>query len=257
MKRLILLVAVMIAAVATSCDNNEKAGDDGTVKMWTVSEDILTFNFWGGEHSSYYSIKNIPQDSTIVAKSTHEWIKGFKTKNIGEVRYTVEPNDSGVEREAVLMVSCNDATVEYSISQLAADVTCKATYASCSYFGNMESMNANYHLNIALKDSSTQPESNLFYSLDIYRKEFMQPGDAPVIPAGTYILGHDNVTDDFVIYAPNSSCSVESGSNLEFDIAILTVAENSLVLRATTKDGRTHLATYYGNYEFVDKTKEE
>lgn len=254
MKRLFLLFAVMIAAVATSCDKKEKA-DDGTVKMWTVSENILTFNFWGGEHSSYYSIRNIPQDSIILANSSHNWVKNLNTKNIGEVRYVIEPNDSGVERDAVLTVSCDDASVEYSISQLAADVTCKAAYASCSYYGNMMSMNANYQLNIALKDTSNNPDGNILYSLDLYRKEFMQPGDAPVIPAGTYILGHDNTTDDYVIYAPNSSYSNTNGSNHEFDIAILTVSDKSLVFRASTKDGRTHLATFYGDYNFVDMTK--
>lgn len=249
----------------TSCDNNKKGGDDvddGKVKMSTVSEDILTFVFWGGEHSSYYSIKNIPQDSTIMAQAAHKWINGFNTKNIGEVTYKIDPNDSGVERETTFTVSCQDAYVEYSVTQLAADVTCKAAYASCEYFADTMSENAHYQLQFSLNDISgdyVSPESaaasksgNMVYSLALYTKDFILAGETHKIPEGIYQLDPSNREEFPVIYRTDSACTMADGSNYMFDMAYLEVTKDRLVFRAKTTDGKTHLATYYGDYELIN-----
>ena len=255
MKRLILLVAVIGATLMTACDNKE-AKDDGTVKMNTVSEDVLTFNFLGGEHSSYYTIKNIPQDSIIVAKSSQKWVNSFVTKNIGEVRYIIEPNDSGEKRETVMTVSCEDAMVEYYITQLTADVTCKAAYAKCNYFGTTISDNPNFQLTLSLKSPDQSSEGNITYSLDLYRQEPLKPGDPLAIPLGTYNFDPINNGDKNVIYPAGSGCTMADGTNLTFmNIATLEVKSDRLVFHAKTNDGRWHLATYYGKYLFNDMSK--
>lgn len=255
MKRLILLVAVIGATLMTACDNKE-AKDDGTVKMNTVSEDVLTFNFLGGEHSSYYTIKNIPQDSIIVAKSSQKWVNSFVTKNIGEVRYIIEPNDSGEKRETVMTVSCEDAMVEYYITQLTADVTCKAAYAECNYFGTTISDNPNFQLTLSLKSPDQSSEGNITYSLDLYRQEPLKPGDPLAIPLGTYNFDPINNGDKNVIYPAGSGCTMADGTNLTFvNIATLEVKSDRLVFHAKTNDGRWHLATYYGKYLFNDMSK--
>lgn len=255
MKRLILLVAVIGATLMTACDNKE-AKDDGTVKMNTVSEDVLTFNFLGGEHSSYYTIKNIPQDSIIVAKSSQKWVNSFVTKNIGEVRYIIEPNDSGEKRETVMTVACEDAMVEYYITQLTADVTCKAAYAECNYFGTTISDNPNFQLTLSLKSPDQSSEGNITYSLDLYRQEPLKPGDPLAIPLGTYNFDPINNGDKNVIYPAGSGCTMADGTNLTFmNIATLEVKSDRLVFHAKTNDGRWHLATYYGKYVFNDMSK--
>ncbi len=256
MKRLFLLAAVVLAAVVTSCDNDEKR-DDGSIKMWTVSEDILTFNFLGGEYSSYYSIKNIPQDSIITAKSAHKWITDINTKEIGEVSYVIEPNDSGAKRETTMTVSCEDVTLYYSISQLPPDVTCKAAYAVCNYYGTSISDNPNFQLTLSLNemDDIVSGKANIVYSLDLYRQTPLLPGDAPAIPLGTYILDPINNGDRNVIYRYNSACTMIDGENLTFSMATLEVKQDRLVFYAKTTDGRWHLATYYGEYTFNDLSK--
>ena len=256
MKRLFLLVAVIGATFMTACDNNKGEVDDGTVKMNTVSEDILTFNFLGGEHSSYYTIKNIPQDSIIVAKSSQPWVNSFVTKNIGEVRYVIEPNDSGAKRETTMTVSCEDAVVEYSISQLTPDVTCKAAYAECNYYGTSISDNPNFQLTISLKSPGHGTNSNISYSLDLYRQEPLKPGDPLAIPLGTYNLDPINNGDKNVIYPYGSGCTMIDGTNLTFmNIATLEVKSDRLIFYAKTNDGRWHLATYYGAYKFNDMSR--
>ena len=260
MKRLFLLAAMFVAAVVTSCDNKGPEDvDDGKVKMSTVSEDILTFVFWGGNHSSYYSIKNIPQDSVIVANSSAKWVNSFNVKNIGEVTYKIDPNDSGVERETTFTVSCHDAAVEYSVIQKAADVTCKAAYARCEYYADTTSERAFYSLTFSLNDlgyaypeAKAAGDGNITYSLALYTKEFIYPGDPLKLPEGTYQLDPSNREEYPVIYKTNSACTMADGTNLTFGMAYLDVTKDGLVFRATTNDGRTHLATYYGDYEFVN-----
>lgn len=255
-----MLAAMAFAVIATSCDNNgHEIEDDGSVKMSTVSEDILTFVFWGGEHKSYYSIKNIPQDSVIVARSTDKWINSFNVKSVGEVTYKIEPNDSGVERKTSFVVSCEDAAVEYFVTQAAADVTCKAAYALCEYYADTTSEQAHYDLLFSLNDlGSVKPEvaaaegGNITYSLALYTKEFIHPGDPLKIPEGVYRLDPSNREEYPVIYKTNSACTMADGTNLTFKDAYLDVTKDRLVFRATTTDGRTHLATFYGDYEFVN-----
>ena len=255
MKRLILLTAVIGAMLMTACENKE-AHDDGKVKMHIVSEDLLTFNFLGGEHSSYYTIKNIPKDSVILAKSPQAWVNSFVTKNIGEVRYIVEPNDSGEKRETKITVSCEDAAVEYYITQLAADVTCKAAYAECNYFGTTISDNPNFQLTLSLKSPDQSQEGNITYSLDLYRQQSLQPGDPLEIPIGTYNFDPINNGDKNVIYPDGSGCTMADGTNLTFlNIATLEVKADRMVFYAKTNDGRWHLATYYGKYKFNDMSK--
>ena len=259
MKRLFLILAAMFAVVATSCDNNGTGPDevdDGSVKMATVSEDILTFVFWGGEHSSYYSIKNIPQDSTIIARAADKWVNSFNTKSIGEVTYKIDPNDSGVKRETSFVVACDDAAVEYSITQLAADVTCKAAYALCEYFADTTSERAHYQFLFSLNGKNTPAgTANLTYSLGLYTKDFILPGETHKLPLGTYQLDPSNREEYPVIYRTDSACTMLDGTNLMFDMAFLDVYQDKLVFRAKTTDGKTHLATFYGDYEFVNMTK--
>ena len=259
MKRLFLLAAMILAAVVTSCNNGHDIEDDGTVKMSIVSEDILTFVFWGGKHSSYYSIRNIPQDSLITAKAADKWVNSFNVKNIGEVTYKIEPNDSGVERETSFTVSCHDASVEYSVIQKAADITCKAAYARCEYYADTTSERAFYSLTFSLNDlgyaypeAKAAGDGNITYSLALYTKEFIYPGDPLKLPEGTYQLDPSNLEEYPVIYKTNSACTMADGTNLTFSMAYLDVTKDSLVFRATTTDGRTHLATFYGDYEFVN-----
>lgn len=257
MKRLFLLIAAICATFVTACDNNKGEADDGTVKMQTVSEDILTFNFLGGEHSSYYTIKNIPQDSIIVAKSSQKWIKNFVTKNIGEVRYTIEPNDSGVERKAVVTVLCEDAILEYSMTQLTADVTCKSEYVECNYYGTQNTLNPNFQLMFYLKNPDKGRDGNSVYLLDLYRQTPLLPGDPMALPLGTYNLDPINTGDKNVIYPEFSACTLTDGSNHTFISATLKVEADRMVFYAKTEDGRWHLATYYGEYEFNDLSKGE
>lgn len=252
MKRLFLLVAVVCATMVTACDNNKGEVDDGTVKMQTVSEDILTFNFLGGEHSSYYTIKNIPQDSIIVAKSSQPWVNSFVTKNIGEVRYIIEPNDSGAERETLMTVSCEDAVVEYYISQQIPDVTCKAEYVDCNYYGYQNSYNPNFQLTFFLKNPAEGATDNIYYDLDIYRQTPLLPGDPLALPLGVYNLDPINNGDKNVIYPDNSYCMIAGVERHQFSQATLRVEKDRLVFYAKTKDGRWHLATYYGKYKFND-----
>ena len=255
MKRLFLFAALMFAAVATSCDpnnSNNEEFDDGSVKMHIVSEDYLIFNYLGGEHSSYYTIKNVPQDSVIVAQAPDKWVNSFVTKNIGEVRYVIDPNDSGVERETTLTVSCKDAFVDYTIKQQAADVTCKASYASCNYYGALNSDNANFQLTISLHNPNNVNGGNIVYSLDLYRKGVLQPGDPMAIPLGNYVLDPINNGENDVIYKKGSACTMIDGTNLTFAVATLRVEKNRLVFYGKTTDERWHLATFYGDYEFVD-----
>jgi hypothetical protein len=256
MKRLFLLAAVMFAAVVTSCNNDKGEADDGSVKMHIVSEDILTFNYLGGEHSSYYTIKNIPQDSIIVANTSEDWVHSFVTKNIGEVRYTIDPNDSGVERRTSMTVSCKDAFVVYDMIQRAADVTCKAGYASCDYYGTTISDNANFLLKLALQDpyASDVSADNISYVLDLYVKRALQPGDEQAIPLGEYVLDPINTGDNNVIYKNTTTCMVK-GTSLTFGTATLRVEKDRMVFYGKTNDGRWHLATFYGKYEFNDKSK--
>ena len=256
MKRLFLLAAVMFAAVVTSCNNNKgDERDDGSVKMHIVSEDILTFNFLGGEHSSYYTIKNIPQDSTIVARASETWVHSFVTKNIGEVRYLIEPNDSGEERSTIMTVSCRDAFVTYDIKQQKADVTCKALFAECRYFGTTISDNANFQLVIALHEpGSVASSENISYSLDLYRKQALQPGDAPELPLGEYVLDPINTGENDVIYKNSSACTV-NGENFTFAVATLRVEKDRMLFFGKTNDGRWHLATFYDTCNFIDMTK--
>lgn len=253
MRNLFLAAAIICAAALTSCDNKGTEGvDDGTVKMYAVSEDVLTFKFWGGEHSSYYSIRNIPRDSVIVATATQDWVTDFETDDIGEVRYVVEPNDSGAPRETTLRVSCDDAYVEYSISQLTPDVTCKSASARCTYYGIVNSENPNYQLSMVLNDSATNKHA---YSLDLYCKLSAQGNNPKALPLGTYNLNTDHINfreGEMVIYTSLSGCSLANGTNLTFESAVLTVTADKLVLRAITNDGQSHLATYYGALEVVD-----
>ena len=124
------------------------------------------------------------------------------------------------------------------------DFECTANTLHCGYYGDSltgDLGTSNYYL--TLPDAT----AGCVYFADIYTEE----DSLEKIPNGTYAWDPNDTFADKTMAMNKSGAIINEVMHI-FTTATLIVTDNTIVLTATTEDGKTHKVTFSGDYEIID-----
>lgn len=110
MRKLFSLLAIALITLV-GC---EKAKED-TKTSFTLAQTEIEVASEGGVQSIEYTIKNPQQGAVVLSNCAENWIKDLSTATVGVVKFTILPNYTDQEREAVITVEYTAVKEKYEI----------------------------------------------------------------------------------------------------------------------------------------------
>ena len=117
-KQIVFILVSALAAVFTSCNNNDDNGRDN-VGFSSKSDRQMTIGPEAGTHTIYYDIAS-PTGASVVAEVTPnvDWIEEVNTTSAyGEVYFTVSVNNGNESRMADIVLTYEGQVLEFTVTQ--------------------------------------------------------------------------------------------------------------------------------------------
>ena len=113
MKKLFTFVALIAAIAFVGCNNNNQESGETSFALSTAQVEVAAD---GGAQSVEYTIKNPQQGAVVITNCKANWIKDLSAATVGQIDFTVAPNYSPSEREAIITVQYTAVNTKYEIT---------------------------------------------------------------------------------------------------------------------------------------------
>lgn len=276
MKRLYFLflaVAVLLMS-AVSCDKQEQEIEIEPSSIELGFDGSLQVSSDGGVFVITYNIVNPVDGAKIFSEPSEDWLYDFNCDTLGKIAFSVDRNDDGQDRSAVVAVEyvTVDGTMlaeaEFTVVQDAVppveyDYTLEAEYFDGLYYAQQFSSNYNYYAWISSEPFDEWDffiPGGIYYVFDIYTATPPADESNPAPPAGVYTLGEYGSTDDMTFSMSESrrcyAVDMETTQYSYFVDGTLTITQDgdTWTYEASLEDteGMLHYLTYTGTAPYVN-----
>ena len=257
----------------TACETGNVEGVSKHISI--TSETTVTVDAEGGNVAITYSIKNPVEGQAVTAEtvSGKEIINDITYPATGVILVEVN-NNTGAQREAIVIISYNNETQQVKIRQKGygnsggndnggnteVDVEFAASFINGYYYGEKYGDGTDRYA-FFLSDQGLNNDGQAYTNGTYYYIDCFSPANKSLtLPLGTYTFDKSNTGNAYTINSDNSQLiltgdSVESTTSTPMTDAKMVVSANKIVLEATI-NGKRHKVTFFGSLELEDVSGE-
>ncbi|MBQ8493387.1 MAG: BACON domain-containing protein [Alistipes sp.] len=188
MKKLLIFMALSVAALAMSCTTDDGDATTGTLSL--TSEGVMRFAQDGGDGVINYTLQGAKSGAKVDAVCMSEWVTITEVAN--DIKFTVAANDLSEERTALILVTYGKQSEQVIVEQQGAP---NVEFMASMLNGSFEKKDAShpdaYRYTVVLSKYGTTRDTD-YYADDCYYKFYIYSSvpamSDPYLPEGEYLF---------------------------------------------------------------------